>query len=64
MPFRREAGKPGATMIQLAVTDAIFAGTRKRLGSLPIPGQDLSGVSRANSTPLVLPWLSSTRPFA
>jgi hypothetical protein len=42
MPFRREAVKPDATMIQPAVTDAIFADTPKRLRSLPIPGQDLS----------------------
>jgi CO/xanthine dehydrogenase Mo-binding subunit len=41
MPFRREAVKPDTMMIQPAVTDAIFAGTRKRLRSLPIPGQDL-----------------------
>jgi isoquinoline 1-oxidoreductase subunit beta len=36
-------GEPGATMIQPAVTNAIFAATGKRLRSLPIYGQDLSG---------------------
>jgi isoquinoline 1-oxidoreductase beta subunit len=36
-------GEPGATMIQPAVTNAIFAATGKRLRTLPIRGQDLSG---------------------
>jgi isoquinoline 1-oxidoreductase beta subunit len=38
-------GEPGATMIQPAVTNAIFAATGKRLRSLPIRGQDLSGAA-------------------
>jgi isoquinoline 1-oxidoreductase subunit beta len=35
-------GEPGATMIQPAVTNAIFAATGRRLRTLPIRGQDLS----------------------
>ncbi len=46
MPFRREAVKPDTTMIQPAVTDAIFAGTRKRPRSLPIPGAGLALVEQ------------------
>ena len=38
-------GEPGATMIQPAVTNAIFAATGKRLRRLPIRGQDLSGAA-------------------
>ena len=38
-------GEPGATMIQPAVTNAIFAATGKRLRSLPIKGQNLSGAA-------------------
>jgi isoquinoline 1-oxidoreductase beta subunit len=38
-------GEPGATMIQPAVTNAIFAATGKRLRSLPIRGQSLSGAA-------------------
>ncbi len=38
-------GEPGATMIQPAVTNAIFAATGKRLRSLPIRKQDLSGAA-------------------
>jgi len=38
-------GEPGATMIQPAVTNAIFAATGKRLRSLPIRGQNLSGAA-------------------
>jgi isoquinoline 1-oxidoreductase beta subunit len=38
-------GEPGATMIQPAVTNAIFAATGKRLRTLPVRGQDLSGAA-------------------
>ena len=36
-------GEPGATMIQPALTNAIYAATGRRLRSLPIRGQDLGG---------------------
>jgi isoquinoline 1-oxidoreductase subunit beta len=38
-------GEPAATMIQPAVTNAIFAATGKRLRTLPIRGQNLSGAA-------------------
>ncbi|HLQ88991.1 MAG TPA: xanthine dehydrogenase family protein molybdopterin-binding subunit [Xanthobacteraceae bacterium] len=38
-------GEPGATMIQPAVTNAIFAATGKRLRSLPIRNHNLSGAA-------------------
>src|SRR5207302_4974351 len=38
-------GEPGATMIQPAVTNAIFAATGRRLRSLPIRNQNLSGAA-------------------
>ncbi|HEX5281140.1 MAG TPA: molybdopterin cofactor-binding domain-containing protein [Micropepsaceae bacterium] len=36
-------GEPGATVIQPALTNAIFAATGRRLRSLPVVGQDLNG---------------------
>src|SRR5712671_1165065 len=38
-------GEPGATMIQPAVTNAIFAATGRRLRSLPIRNHNLSGAA-------------------
>ena len=38
-------GEPGATMIQPAITNAIFAATGRRLRSLPIRNHNLSGAA-------------------
>jgi isoquinoline 1-oxidoreductase beta subunit len=38
-------GEPGAAIIPAAVTNAIFAATGRRIRSLPIKGQNLSGAA-------------------
>src|SRR5262249_41440681 len=54
-------GEHGATMIRRAIPNAIFAAPGKRLRTLPIRGQDLTGGAQALRTPAVQ-WPGFSRP--